>query len=75
MKGVVQNEFLKSIFQPTVTFVKESQFYSSIVASLEQFEEELNIPESDRMDMFFKLIGSRLSLDESNEFYLNEIRV
>lgn len=66
-KAVVPNEYLKAVFQPSITFIKENQFYSDIVSTLEQHEIDSNIPQSERMDMFIKCIGSRISLDESKQ--------
>lgn len=64
VKAVVQSEYLKIIFQPSITFVKETRFYSTIIKTLEEFEVITNIPEQERMDMFFKTIGSRISLNK-----------
>lgn len=73
-KAVVPNEYLKTVFQPSITFIKENQFYSNIVSTLEQHEIDSNIPQSERMDMFIKCIGSRISLDESKNICGEEKR-
>lgn len=62
-KSAVTNPYLVEIFQPSLTFVKETQFYSKIIPALERFEDDSNITPSDRLDAFIKCIGSRISLD------------
>lgn len=50
------------VFQPALTFVKENRFYSDIVPALENLQKISNVPESERIDSFFRCFGSRISL-------------
>lgn len=60
------------VFQPSITFVKETRFYSDIIPTLKHFEEISNIPHVDRIDAFFEYVGSRISLDPSKyNFFLD----
>lgn len=44
------------------TFMKEINFYSDIIPAIEQFQEIVKIPKSERIDAFIRYFGSRLSL-------------
>lgn len=65
IKTPVTNPFLIKLFQPAWTFVKEVRFYTDIIPTIEQFEQDTNVPENERMDAFFRYFGSRISLDPS----------
>lgn len=78
VKAAVTNAYLVKVFQPSITFVKETQFYSNIIPAIERLEIELNINSSDRLDAFIGCIGSRISLDpgmaEKNLYFLSRTR-
>lgn len=44
-------------------FMKEINFYSEIIPAIEQFQEIVKIPKSERIDAFIRYFGSRLSLN------------
>lgn len=64
-KSAISNPYLVALFQPSRTFVKEVQFYTSIIPAIERFEVDSNIEPGDRLDIFIKCFGSRVSLDLS----------
>lgn len=65
-KTAVTNPYLVSIFQPSVTFVKEIRFYSDIIPAIEAFEQISNVMESECVDAFIRCFGSRISLNPGN---------
>lgn len=46
-------------------FLNEIYFYSNIIPAIKKFEEDSNIPHTERIDAFVQYFGSRLSLDSS----------
>lgn len=62
IKTPITNPYLVEIFQPMLTFVKEAYFYSDIIPTIQHVEEISNIPQSERIDAFFKCFGARVSL-------------
>lgn len=62
-KSAMTNPYLVDLFQPSRTFVKEARFYSSVIPAIERFEVESNVELRDRLDLFVKCVGSRISLD------------
>lgn len=71
VKTAVTKADLVAIFQPSVSFVKETQFYSEIIPAIEQFERTQNLYEAERLDVFIRCVGYRISLN-SSEFDLNQ---
>lgn len=65
VKFPVRNDILTSIFQPTITCVKENAFYTEIVPALFQFQRECGVNDDDLIDIFIQCYGARLSLDTS----------
>lgn len=65
VKTPVRDEYLKSIFLPAISSVKENAFYSKIIPAMKQMQSDANVPEPEQIDCFIEYIGSRLSLDES----------
>lgn len=63
-KTVVTNEYLVSIFQPTITSIKENAYYSKLIPAMKKIQDEHNIPESKQINIFVKCIGCRHSLDK-----------
>lgn len=68
MKSSLTNPYLKEIFQPELTFVKENRFYSEIIPAIKRFENDLNLPREERIDAFIRCIGSRISLKPGNKY-------
>lgn len=64
-KSSVTNPYLIDIFQPALTFVKETHFYTDIIPAIQQFERDHNVPENEKIDAFFRCFGSRISLNPS----------
>ncbi|XP_055295161.1 uncharacterized protein LOC129564935 [Sitodiplosis mosellana] len=62
-KTAVTNPYLVDIFQPALTFVKETHFYLDVIPAIEHFERISNVPECDRIDAFIRCFGSRISLN------------
>lgn len=49
----------------------EIHFYSDIVPAIEQFEQNSNVPEIERIDAFVRYFGARLSMNPG-EFFFHE---
>lgn len=69
VKFPVTNDILTSIFQPTITCVKENAFYTEIVPALFQFQRECGINSNDLIDIFIQCYAARLSHDTSKSIY------
>ncbi|XP_031618118.1 uncharacterized protein LOC116337579 [Contarinia nasturtii] len=63
VKFPVTDGLLTSIFQPTITCVKENSFYMEIVPALFQFQRECGITDDNLIDIFIQCLGARFSLD------------
>lgn len=63
VKSPVTNEYLKTIYLPAITCVKENAFYAELIPAMKQLQNDANVPESEQIDAFIEYIGSRLSLD------------
>lgn len=61
-KSTVTNPYLITLFQPDFTFVKECRFYAEIIPAIEYFENDSNITEQERLDIFIRCFGYRISL-------------
>ncbi|XP_031638919.1 uncharacterized protein LOC116351033 [Contarinia nasturtii] len=48
-------------------FLSEVHFYTDIIPAIKQFEESLNIPETERIEAFARYFGSRISLNPGAE--------
>lgn len=70
-KAMITNPYLVEMFQPTITFIKEANFYSIIIPALDHFQQVSNVPETKRIDAFIRYVGSRFSLDPSNNVEVN----
>lgn len=70
IKLPVTNEVLASIFQPTVTCVKENSFYTEIIPAFFQLQRESGISKNDFIDVFIHCYGARTSLDPSTIFFI-----
>lgn len=72
-KTAVTNPILATIFKPSLSFVKETRFYSDIIPAFEHFEQISNVPKAERLNVFIRCLGSRISLDPSKtcDFILN----
>lgn len=62
-KTAVTNPLLATIFKPSLSFVKETRFYSDIIPAFQQFEQISNLPKAERLDVFIRCLGSRISLN------------
>lgn len=67
VKFPVTNDILMTIFQPSVSCVKENSFYTEIIPALCQFQHELNILDNTFFDMFIQCYGARLSLENTSK--------
>lgn len=65
VKFPVTTDVLTSLFQPTVTCVKENSFYTEIVPALFQLQRECGINDDNLIDMFIQCYGARQSLGSS----------
>lgn len=65
VKLSVTNPYLIKIFQPSVTFVKETHFYSDIIPAIKYFQQISNVAKNDLIDAFIRCPGSRISLNPS----------
>lgn len=65
VKFPVTNAILTSIFQPSITCVKENAFYTEIVPALFQLQRECGINEDSIIDVFIRCFGARLSIGSS----------
>lgn len=71
-KTVIVNPLWNEMFQPFMSFEKEAHFYTEIIPIIEQFEQNANVPQDERIDMFIRCFGCRTSLDPSK--YLKTFR-
>lgn len=67
VKFPVTNDILMTIFQPSVSCVKENSFYTEIIPALSQFQHEFNILDDTFFDMFIQCYGARLSLENTSK--------
>lgn len=65
VKFPVTNEILTSIFQPSVTCVKENSFYVEILPALFQLQRECGFNENNLIDVFIQCYGARNSIGNS----------
>lgn len=65
VKLPVTNPYLVEVFKPDISFVKEVRFYTDIIPAIELIQRMANIPDDERLDAFFKCLGSRISLNSS----------
>lgn len=71
VKTPATNPFLVAIFKPSWSFVKEVRFYSDIIPAIQQFERDANVPEEERLDVFIRCLGSRISLNPGIESFFS----
>lgn len=67
-KSPVTNEYLKSIYLPAITCVKENAFYSEFIPAMRQLQKEANVPDSKQINGFIEYVGSRRSLVASRGY-------
>lgn len=67
VKFPVTNPVLTSIFQPSITCVKENSFYTEIVPALFQLQRECGINENELIDVFIQCYGARISIGSSKK--------
>lgn len=67
VKFPVTNAILTSIFQPSITCVKENSFYTEIVPALFQLQRECGIDEHKLIDVFIRCYGARITIGGSKE--------
>lgn len=65
VKFPVTNAILTSIFQPSITCVKENSFYTEIVPALIQLQRERGINEYELIDVFIRCYGARITIGSS----------
>lgn len=72
VKFPVTNDLLTSIFQPTITCVKENSFYMDIVPVLFQFQRECGVNDDNLIDIFIQCHGARFSLDTRKRIFFSK---
>lgn len=65
VKIAVTTDELVAVFQPSITFVKETEFYANVIPAIEEFERTQNISEAERLDIFIPCVAFRNSLNSS----------
>lgn len=64
-KTMVKNARLVDFLESHFAFGKEASFYSHIIPAIDLFERDAKIPVNEKIDIFIRCFGSRLSLDPS----------
>lgn len=67
VKFPVTDAILTSIFQPSITCVKENSFYTEIVPALFQMQREFGTNESKLIDVFIQCYGARITIGGSKK--------
>lgn len=68
VKFPVTNAILTSIFQPSITCVKENSFYTEIIPALFQLQRECGINDANLIDVFIQCYGARITIGSSKHF-------
>lgn len=67
VKFPVTNEILTSIFQPSITCVKENSFYTEIIPALLELQRQCGIDDCDLIDIFVRCYGARITIGSSKK--------